>query len=149
MLTLSKQDTYNASEYEIIRTFPTKTDKATKFLCGHGDSWKDNLTHRCPQMAVWAQLCQQQQLYAANSNTPPDFPSSSQIQSHHRGTSQGMNPSSQSSDSTGKVTGIRINHAKLWKTAKMLTYQCHWLYLSLSAVDFSLLLFLETVVSPS
>lgn len=40
MLFLSKQDTYTASEYEIIHAFPTNTNKATKLLCGHGDSEK-------------------------------------------------------------------------------------------------------------
>lgn len=89
-------------------------------------------------MAVWAQLCQQQQLYSAKSNTPPDFPSPCQTESHHRETSQGrgptgLNPSSQSSDSTGKVTGITINHGEFWKTAKMLTYQCN--YLSMFSID--------------
>lgn len=91
-------------------------------------------------MAVWAQQGQQQQLYSAKSNTAPDFPSSCQTQSPHRRTSQGwdptgLNPSSHSSHSTGKVTGIRMNHGDLWKTVKMLTYQCHWLYLAMLSVD--------------
>ena len=148
MLYLSNQHTYTTLEYEIIHTCPTNTDKAIKSQCGHSDDTKRQPgvqvpTSSCAGIAVSAtaaRRCKVSDHLETQTNLKALlFPSSCQIQSVYRGNSQGrgptgINPSSESSDSTAKVTGIRIIHDELWIPAKTLTYdymptyECCWLY---------------------
>lgn len=124
-------------------------------------------TRGCAGLAAWATAALQckvsDHLQTQISLKTLLFPSSCQILSVCRRNSQGwsltgINPSSQPSDSTAKVTGVRTIHDELRIPAKTLII---WLYayilvpLAVSANVFSwfwfwfFLVFLETMVPPS
>lgn len=165
---LSNHHTYAALEYDIIYISPTKTNKAVKFQCGHSDDTRRQPgtqvpTRGCAGLAVWATAALQckvsDHLQTQINLKTLLFPSSCQILSVCRKNSQGwsltgINASSQSSDSTAKVTGVRTIHDELWIPAKTLIYDympiywCHWLYLPTFSAGFGFFSIFRNNCSP-
>lgn len=167
---LYNQHTCTALEYEIVHTSPANTDTPIKSRCRHGDDRKRQGGRQVPTSgcggtaasataALWCKVSEQLQTQT-NLKTllfPLFMPNTVNLQRGLTGSGPDWyKHSSQSSDSTAKITGVGIIHEKLSIPARTLThdympiYQSHWLYLPmLAAVGVFLILPLETMVPSS
>lgn len=138
MLFLTKQNTYIALEYEIIHISPANTNKGNScvdVVTAEKTTWHTG-AHKWLGGQSWVSNSSSTVLNQTHLQTSPLHDRDRHITKvFHRTGTQLVWTQAVNQWFNWKITGAGINYGELWKTVKMLTYQCHSLHLSMFSAD--------------